>query len=103
MRLIYLNIFIRFLVINLSLMHQRQQHRGGRLYLVVLSSPRLFISCFSPPHHMRLSSTNLEMTMASYTLKQANRSSVDLGRNTINVITNGVTVKSVVTQIVQGI
>ena len=68
------------------------------MYLVVLSSPRLFISCFSPPHHMRLSSTNLEMTIASYTLKQANRSSVDWGRNTISVITNGVTVNKVVTR-----
>ena len=65
---------------SLSLMQNRQQQRGGRLYLTVASSPSLFISCFSPPYHISDSSMNLLMTMASYTLNEAIRNSVDCGR-----------------------
>ena len=33
--------------------------QGPGSHLSVLLSPRLFISCFSPPHHIRFNSTNL--------------------------------------------
>ena len=85
------------------LRQSRQQHRGGRLYLRVASSPSRLISCFSPPYHMRDSSMNLLITIASYTRKAAMRNSVDLGRYTIRVRTNDVMEKREVTQQVFGI